>query len=238
MNKNQLPSLIAHRGLSKLAPENTMAAFEKAHDMGFKWLEFDVMLSKDDVPIIFHDETLNRTANGKGRVADKNYKQLKVFNAGKKFRIHEPIPSLEEVLLFMKKYHLYAVVEIKPTVGRDVITAKKTIQLIEKIWPEGLKHVIFASFSLASLITVRSLLPKQAIGFGLDKWGKDWQELVKSLNCLSIHVNQRILTPARISVLKQTKCHLLAYTVNTQKNAQKLAKWGVDGFFSDCPHRL
>ncbi len=241
MNALKCPKILAHRGLSHLAPENTMVAFKKAMDLGFNWLEFDVMLSKDNHPIIFHDETLNRTTNAKGLLSHKTLHQLQALDAGgwfSKAYQGEAIPSLETVLSFMKKNHLNAVVEIKPTSNKDILTAEKTIQAIEKFWPEGLKHMIFASFSLASLITLRKHLPKQALGFGLHNWNEEVIELIKSLDCFSIHVNHLILSAKRMKLLKSSNCHILAYTVNNPKRAAKLLKIGVDGFFSDCPEKL
>lgn len=241
MNSFKCPEILAHRGLSSLAPENTLAAFEKAHQMGFDWLEFDVRLTKDHHPVIFHDETLNRTTNAKGLLSHKTYHQLQHIDAGRWFNkafAGEPIPSLEHVLLFMKTHHLKAVVEIKPTKGSDVITAEKTIATIQKYWPTGLKHMIVASFSLPSLITVKKLLPRQAIGFGLHTWDNDSLELIKALDCFSIHVNHLILSRKRMEILRQTGCHVLAYTIDDPKRAAKLKKMGVDGFFSNTPEKL
>src|ERR1700733_4706071 len=121
MNVIKCPKVLAHRGISHLAPENTIAAFEKAKDLGCHWLEFDVMLSKDEHPVIFHDETLNRTTNAKGHLAGKTWHQLQALDAGAWFSKTyqgETIPSLEAVLSLMKKNHAHAVVEIKPTPNR------------------------------------------------------------------------------------------------------------------------
>lgn len=235
------PNLIAHRGLSHLAPENTLAAFEAAAKLKLKWLEFDVMLTKDHHPIIIHDETLNRTTSGKGYVSETLWKQVQKFDAGawfhKQFR-EERVPSLEEVLYCMKENNLHAVLEIKPTPGTDVMTTEKIIETIERHWKEGLKKIIFASFSLASLIRVRSLLPKQAIGIAFHTWDQDCLELAKALECFSIHLNYKLLTPKRMKQLKQSNCQILAYTVNNASLARKLKEMGVDGFFSDSPELL
>lgn len=242
MHRFNCPKLLAHRGLSQLAPENTMAAFVAAQQAGFHWIEFDVMLTKDLHPVIFHDEKLNRTTNGgKALLAHKTYEQLRHLDAGSWFDkafSGEPIPDLKQVIEFMKTHQMKAVVEIKPTEGQDVKTAEKTIAIIQKYWPEGLNHMIFASFSLASLITVRRLLPRQAIGAGLHQWRKESFEYIKALDCYSIHVNHLLLSAKRMEILRETGCHVLAYTVNHSKQVVKLKNLGVDGFFSDCPDKL
>lgn len=241
MNSFKCPEILAHRGLSSLAPENTLAAFKKAHQLGFHWIEFDVMLTKDLYPVILHDETLNRTTNTKGLLSHKTYHQLQHVDAGRWFNkayAGEPIPSLEQVLDFMKTHHLKAVLEIKPSKGKDVITAEKAIATIQKFWPEGLQQMIFASFSLPSLITVKKLLPKQAIAYSMHTWDNNAFELIKALDCYSIHIKHLILSSKRMKLLRQTGCHILAYTVNNRKRYAKLKKMGVDGCFSDSPEKL
>lgn len=241
MNSFKCPKILAHRGLSSLAPENTLAAFKKAHQLNFDWIEFDVMLTKDLHPVIFHDETLKRTTNSTGLLPNKTYHQLRQLDAGRwfsKIYADEPIPSLEEVLHFMRAHHLKAVLEIKPSKGKDVITAEKTIATVQKVWPEGLKQMIFASFSVPSLITVKKHLPQQAIGYGLHTWDDSAFELIKALDCYSIHIKHLLLSSKRMELLRQTGCHILAYTVNNPKRYAKLKKMGVDGFFSDNPEKL
>src|SRR5262245_21074168 len=102
----QNPKLIDHRGASGIAPENTLAAFSKAVELGAKWIEFDVMLSKDDEPVIFHDLNLNRTSSGQGRLSEHAYEQLKGLNAGIWFGesfAQEKIPHFREVLNLMRE---------------------------------------------------------------------------------------------------------------------------------------
>src|SRR5438552_7543288 len=91
-----LSSIIAHRGASALAPENTLAAFHKAKEIGAKWVEFDCMLASCGEVVVIHDETLDRTTNGLGRVIDYPYSYLKTLNAGSWFNpifADEKIPT-------------------------------------------------------------------------------------------------------------------------------------------------
>src|SRR3990167_7450135 len=112
-----LPPVIAHRGASAYAPENTLAAFRKAHDLGIQWIEFDVMLSADHVPIIFHDNLLDRTTNGRGEVGDFSFKALHELDAGAWFNPKfsgEHIPSLQDTVAFLRQTGMAANIEIKP----------------------------------------------------------------------------------------------------------------------------
>ncbi|MBV9574993.1 MAG: glycerophosphodiester phosphodiesterase, partial [Gammaproteobacteria bacterium] len=100
------PPVIAHRGASAYAPENTMAAFVKAVQLGIKWIEFDVMATVNGEPIIFHDETLDRTTNAQGEVHHHSYAYLQTLDAGawyQPFFSGEKIPTLQQVLQFMRE---------------------------------------------------------------------------------------------------------------------------------------
>ena len=100
-----LPKIIAHRGASAYTPENTLMAFQKASELGASMVEFDVMLSKDGVPVVIHDENIKRTTNGRGLVNEFTLKELQTFDAGRwfsrKFSQQETIPDFKSVLNFL-----------------------------------------------------------------------------------------------------------------------------------------
>ena len=77
-----LPKLIGHRGVKNISPENTLDSIELAYKLGLDWVEIDVKISRDFVPILLHDDTLDRTTNGKGIPLNYNYLDLKKFDAG------------------------------------------------------------------------------------------------------------------------------------------------------------
>src|SRR5690348_1162223 len=92
--------VIGHRGACTYAPENTLASFKKAHELGIQWVEFDVMLSRDKVSVVFHDETLNRTTNGTGYIDECTFDELSKLDAGSSFGPEfkgERIPLLSDV---------------------------------------------------------------------------------------------------------------------------------------------
>src|SRR3990167_2926706 len=119
---NFTPRAIAHRGACAYAPENTIASFTKAAQLGMKWLEFDVMQSVDGEVIVFHDETLDRTTNGKGDVDRYPYSYLRTLDAGAWFNpafSGERIPTLIQTLEFLENTNMNANVEIKAMGNRD-----------------------------------------------------------------------------------------------------------------------
>ena len=95
-----LPKLIGHRGVKNLAPENTLDSIELAHKLGLKWIEVDVKITKDKIPIILHDDSLDRTTNFKGLTIDFFYEEIKKLDAGSFFYNHKTnifIPTLENI---------------------------------------------------------------------------------------------------------------------------------------------
>lgn len=235
---NFLPPIIAHRGASAFAPENTLAAFTKAFDMGFKWIEFDVMLTSDSVPIIIHDETLDRTTNAKGDVGDHDYSYLANLDAGSWFNpmfAGERIPSLQQVIQFLLNTKMCANVEIKPLPGQDEITAIRAVHEITAHFPQPNPSILFSSFNLEALQYLRKESTNCLMGFLMHEWRSDWRKVCDDLQCVSVHVNEEIMTQSMAAKIKSTGRSLLCYTVNDSARANQLYSWGVDAVFSDAP---
>ncbi|MBN1684000.1 MAG: glycerophosphodiester phosphodiesterase [Gammaproteobacteria bacterium] len=239
--KLSLPKVIAHRGASCYAPENTQTAFKKAAEMGATWVEFDVKLTSDDQLIVFHDEELNRTTDGEGLVSDHRLATIKTLDAGSWFGnefIGEEVPTFMEVIDVLSEWGLNANVEIKPNPGQEKKTAISALQLVEKNWPKHLSPPLISSFSRDSLITVRTLSEDALLGLLLDTWSKDFVAFARRLNCVSIHVAKEILTQEKAEFIKQNGFYLLVYTVDDASRAEEFFGWGVDSVFSNIPDLL
>lgn len=235
------PPIIAHRGASGYAPENTMIAFVKAAQLGIKWIEFDVMLSSLNEPIIFHDETLDRTTNTKGLIEPHAYAFLRTLDAGSWFNpifAGEQIPTLKQVLEFLQNAKMHANVEIKPLPGQDVETAVYALKEIINYFPQPHPAILFSSFSVPALQTLRKHSPQAMLGLLLHEWEAGWEEIAESLQCVSVHVNEEIMTPTAAKKIKNMNKALLCYTVNNPRRAKQLYSWGVDAVFSDFPDKL
>lgn len=235
---NIIPPILAHRGASALAPENTLSAFLKAKQLGIQWIEFDVMLTACGEVIVFHDETLNRTTNGSGNVNDYTYDYLKTLDAGSWFNSRfagEKIPTLREVLVFLSEYQMSANIEIKALPGQEESLVHHVLDLINDYEKTAL---LVSSFSLEVLQLVRKDSQKISIGVLMDEWHDNWQQISDQLNAAAVDVNQQILNPARIHEIKATNRLLLTYTVNNLIRAKELLSWGVNAIFSDCPREM
>jgi glycerophosphoryl diester phosphodiesterase len=233
--------IIGHRGASAYAPENTLAAFNKALALGCRYLEFDVMVTADGEPFIFHDDNLKRTTNGQGDVGLVTAEYLRSLDAGRWFSRqyrNERIPPFDEVLKWLIHCNVQANIEIKPYPGTAEQTTIAVLSQLNRYWPEDKPLPLVSSFDLAALTLCRSLAPELPLGLLLDKWDEEWLKKAKELQCVSIHYNKRALTAARARAVKEQGYGLLVYTVNRKRQAKKLFEWGVDAIFSDYPDLL
>ena len=234
------PPIIAHRGASAYAPENTFAAFQKAKELGMYWVEFDVQLTRDGEIVIFHDDTLNRTTNGHGKLLRHTDASLRSLDAGSWFHSNfseERIPRFSDVLDYLRKTQLSANVELKPHSGFEEWLVMKILEKMTQI-PNLIPHLLFSSFSVVALEYMRQHHGLLQLGMLMDAWSLKRVEVAKHLKCVSIHLNHKIVTQERIKDLKSRGFRVLCYTVNDQKRASTLFSWGVDAVFSDCPDQI
>jgi glycerophosphoryl diester phosphodiesterase len=238
---NDISKVIAHRGASAYAPENTLAALQKAHVMGCCWVEFDVVLSHDATPFLLHDASVKRTTNGKGQVSQLTDEYLAMLDAGSWFSKeykYEKIPSLANALTFLAEHKMNANIELKPEHGFEQENAVAVLSAINQYWPIERQRPLISSFNHKVLTLVRTIDPDIPMGFLMDKWQDKWLENAKEMRCVSIHCNYKCLTQKRVRELKDAGFIVFAYTVNNKKAAGKLFKWGVDSVFSDYPDIL
>lgn len=233
--------LIAHRGASAYAPENTFAAFEKALALQAKMIEFDVVLSKDGEPFIFHDTNLERTSNGKGEIGlvDKDY--IQGLDAGSWFSRRfgaEKIPTLKALLQWVMDKDVQLNIEIKPAKNKIDETVIAVLSQINQYWPHERPLPLVSSFEIQALQLCRSLSPELPLGFLLHKWDKSCIDKARDLDCWSMHVNYKLLNMSRIQAIKAAGFQLFAYTLNKKSMAKKLLDSGVDALFTDYPDLL
>lgn len=235
------PPIIAHRGASMNAPENTLSAFIKAKELGLRWFEFDVTLSSDNEVIVIHDDTLERTTNGKGHVYDHPYSYLKTLDAGSWFHAdfsHEKIPLFRDVIKLLNQYDMAANVEIKTLPGKEELLANKVLEIIHEDWQSNMTPPLISSFSMKTLHAVRRYDPKCWIGMLMHEWRADWEKICDELQAVSVDTNQNIIDEKKIFEVKKTRRAVLVYTVNSITRAQELFSWGIDAIFSDCPSEI
>lgn len=229
-----LPFVIAHRGASRLAPENTLAALKKAKMCGATYVECDVQLTKDHAPIIFHDTILNRTSNGSGKMARTNVDVIQTLDAGgwfsEKYR-GEKIPTLEDWLLCAKTLEIGVNIEIKTTSNAQAkLLAVAVVAAFNRIWNARLPMPLISSFYFFALKCVASLSSSYLLG-----WNTEKPIAVKKIPSFisSLHICEDQVDSIYVNELHQRDIRILAFTVNDDARAQALKKIGVDGIFSD-----
>lgn len=237
-----LPRIIGHRGAAGLAPENTLAGLRKAAELGLGWVEFDVKLARDGEPVLMHDETVNRTTDGRGKVAQTTLDELRRLDAGMRFgaEFHgEPVPTFEDAIACLEELGLGANVEIKPCPGRELETGRVVTRTILERWPDSLPPPLISSFSDVALAASRAVAPH--LPRGLLRGARlplRWPAQLQALGCGSLHVNHRLLGRRRIASIKQRGVPLLAYTVDDPLRARQLWLQGVDSVITDRPDVL
>jgi glycerophosphoryl diester phosphodiesterase len=211
-----------------------------AADMGVDWVELDVKLTSDDVPIIFHDDNLERVTSGQGLVKDTPYSIIKELDAGSWFGdtfINTPIPTLEQAVELIIELDLSFNLEIKACEGREVETAQVILDHMSRLWDDHDKSMV-SSFSAASLSTASEMLAGDwAIGYLMHEFDEQWKDTAKHLNAKSVNINAygEFVTRDFVEDIIDEGYGILAYTVNDPIKAKELLSWGVDGVFTDVP---
>ncbi len=241
MDGVDLPRVIGHRGAAATAPENTLAGFLQAARLGVRWVELDVQLSADDVPVVFHDDRLERTTDGHGRLVETPLSVLRQLDAGAWFDPGfrgERLPTLAEALTAIAGAGLGLCLEVKADEAWGERTARIALATARQLWPADRPPPMVSSFSRSALAAAARVQPDWPRGFLVDTVPEDWADQVRRYGCTSLHTRHGELAPARVRAMKEAGLAVLGYTVNDCELAQALWGAGVDAVFSDYPERL
>lgn len=235
----KLPKVIGHRGACAYAPENTIESIKTAADIGVAWVELDVKLTRDNVPIIFHDEELDRTTNGSGLVANTDYADIQMLEAGSWFGdsfAGIKIPTLEEAVDVLLEHNLGLNLEIKPCPGREKETAEIALDALSRIWDDHDKLLI-SSFQHVSLEAARDVAQDWSRGLliGGHEMPENWREFADYLDVKTVNLGSRLVTERLCEEIMDAEYGLLIYTVNDPQEARRYIQWGADSLFSDTP---
>jgi glycerophosphoryl diester phosphodiesterase len=222
---------IGHRGANGYEPENTLVSFQKAIEMGTDGIELDVHLSSDGHLIVIHDETIDRTTNGKGTVNQLTLQELKSFRINGQYEI----PTLEEVFDLVNK-SCFINVELK---NQD--TAEQVVQLIEcyiseKNWNHA--HFLVSSFDWNALQQVRFLSDDIRIGV-LTETDMDLAiSFARFIKAEALHPDFQLLTDEYTAKIQEKGIRVFPWTVNDKEDIQKMKSFKVDGIITDFLDRI
>ncbi len=222
--------LIAHRGASKLAPQNTIKSFQKAIDLKADYIEFDVRATKDGEIVVIHNKTTNKTANFNGKIKKMTLKELKQLNFGE----GEKIPTLRELIEIAKGN-----IELQCEIKIRGIT-KKVIEILRE--EDVIEHTLISSFKHDILKEIKQIEPAIKIGAlepSRTGWVTDWiskkcmiQNAIKN-RFEFIHPHHWLLSHKFITYAHEKNLKINAWTVDSMGIMQKLIAKGVDGILTN-----
>jgi glycerophosphoryl diester phosphodiesterase len=239
--------VLAHRGGGTLAPENTIAAIKVGIEHGYRAIEFDAMLAADEVPVLMHDPTLERTGLTAMAVSEASASDLARIDVG---RWHSPqftgetVPTLQQTLRFCREHGVWPNVEIKSAKGLEALTgeavARVTLDVYtDVILPGGDRAAgadarvpLFSSFASEALAAARAVAPDVPRGWLVQRVPANWRDQLQRLGCVALHTDHRYLTAELAREIRES-AWLFVYTVNTVERARVLFDWGVDALCTD-----
>jgi glycerophosphoryl diester phosphodiesterase len=233
------PRLVAHRG-GWLAPENTLASMRMAHAHGFRMVEIDVRLSGDGTLVLMHDDTVDRTTNGTGRVGGMTWGELARLDAGFAARdrlpefIGEPVPAFEAIARFCLANGMNINIEIKPCPGREEETGCAVALDVLRLWKDAPVPPLISSFMESALVSARDVAPRVPRALLQDTLTPDWPERVARLGCVAIDANFRELSADVVADAHRRRLKVACYTPNDPADVDRLIGWGVDCVITDA----
>lgn len=230
---------VAHRGFSALYPENTMISFQKAYEAGADGIELDVQLAKDGQVVIMHDTKIDRTTDGKGRLAQFSVPELRRFNAahlytGKVGR--QSIPTLKEYLEWARNKPLFTNIELKTDEIQYEDIEQKVLRLLDE-YNMGDK-VILSSFHFQTIRNVKEINSRQKCG--LLSVHCDSVLLSESLEIGTeyVHPHYSSVTGEMVNIFRQHQIQINTWTVDKDFQMERLQKFGVHAIITNSPDKL
>ncbi len=229
----------AHRGFSAIAPENTLAAFQLAIEEGVDGIELDVHMTRDGEIVVLHDETVDRTTDGTGRVRDLELSEIKRLDSGRWFSEKysgQAIPTLSEVLELFSQTNLWINIELKNNIVKYPRLEELVVEEIERY---GLQdRVILSSFNHYSLHHLKLYRPELELAALLAAGLYEPWVYAGHLGVDGIHPYYPSVTEEMIAECHARGIRVRPYTVDDREQMEKLARAGVDAIITNFPHRL
>ncbi|WP_404403702.1 glycerophosphodiester phosphodiesterase [Jeotgalibacillus malaysiensis] len=227
-----MSKVFAHRGSSLNYPENTMLAFKKAEKTGCYGIELDLHMSRDGYLVVIHDETVNRTTNGRGYVKDLTKKELKKLSIKRKWFKNEKIPILDEVLEWAAKTDLIINIELK---NDKIYYEGQEEAVVQKVAEYGLEdRVIYSTFNHVSVKKLKKVTTSEVAAL-FSKKGINPLLLVRSTRADAIHANHRVMTESLMKDCQQNGIPVRLYTLNKPAIISKWINAGLAGVITDNP---
>lgn len=229
-------ALIAHRGASAVTPENTLAAVEKAAELGARWVETDVRITADGGLVIIHDETLDRTTNGTGHVAHTAQSDILALDAGSWFGpdfTGERVPTLRAFLESVLDCGVNLQLELKENSGREEALVAAVIAQLQATWPLGDRGLFLSSFSERCMRLCADSLPDVPRAIATEFVPDNVAQRLQESRCQAIHFQAACVTEARAAEMRAAGIEFAVATVNDPGAAKAFVDMGATSVLSD-----
>lgn len=231
--------ILAHRGASAYAPENTMEAFRLAVEQQADGFEIDINLTKDGEIVVIHDDSIDRTSDGKGDITHYTLSELKKFNFNKGFEDQYAtagIPTLREVLELVKEHDLYLNIEVKDILSKMNLYAGLGSAAAELVREYGLtENVIFSSFNHASMVRLKEEYPEMRTALLYIAGLYEGEKYAKLANADALHPVFFGVNRSNVEQAQAAGIQVNAWTVNEQEHIRMMMDAGVDAIITDRP---
>lgn len=230
------PRVIGHRGAAGLVCENTIASIQQSADLGVRWVEVDLRLSKDNEIFIFHDDDFKRLMDKEGSIENHTAAEIQELRLKRGLDSYM-IPSLEEVLRLVHQHQMGINLEIKPTDSNQKAIVQKLKEELVHL-QTGLPAFYITTFDEICLDLVKEFLPTVPRGYLTEIPPANWQKKLKAFDAWCLIIDHRQNSDEMIASYIQSQIPVLAYTVNDAKRAEHLWGMGLKAVFTDFPDRI
>jgi glycerophosphoryl diester phosphodiesterase len=232
---------IAHRGASGHAPENTLAAFKMAVELGAQFIETDLQMTRDARIVAIHDATVNRTTNGRGQVNKMSLAEIRGLDAGAWFLSDdgrsfkgERVPIMDEILKFAQGADIPFYLEMKPSDSWGM-----ELSMSGALTTSGeIARAVVISFDATALVAMRRAAPLAMTGLLVERPTKQTVTHAVEVGARQLLPKANAITPELVATAKGQGLGVVAWTVNEEEEMRKLIAAGVDGIITDYPDKL
>lgn len=231
------PWVVAHRGAAGHAPENTISAFERAVQLGARFIETDLHLTRDGRFVAIHDSSLDRTTNGSGDVHQHTLAELRKLDAGMWYDrsfMGERLPTLEEILEFAHKHDVVFYLEVKYDASWGMHHA--LVAALENA--KSAARTVVISFDPATILSIQRLDPSILLGLLVEDSQTDPVKAALRVGARQLCPQHMLVTPELVKRAHHADLQVVTWTVNTVEEMRAAVNAGVDGIMTDFPDRL
>ena len=239
--------VIAHRGANKYAPQNTIPAFERAIELGVDGFETDIHLTKDGVPVICHNYTVNDTSNGMGNISSYEFEDIRKLDFGSYFSPRfagTKIPTIDEFLDTADKGDVKIInIELKSPKNGEQGIVEKTIEAVKNHHLSS--RLLISSFDYKLLVKAKEIDPDCRTAYLYSPNSKDMLKMwfrpfdfAEKIGCYALHPMYCYVTKEYVKRAHDAGLKVNVWTIDSERMIKYMVKCGVDGLITDCPDRV